>query len=86
MLPKLLEICRRYLISSGQTADNGKKLNESLNRVGTEMNVEKTKIMSLENTQIVIDNQNIKIVNQYIYFGYTLKPQISSSKKLNGIG
>lgn len=37
------------------------------------MNLTKTQIMSLENTQMVIDNHNIEYVDHYIYHHHTVK-------------
>lgn len=49
------------------------QLNESSKKVGLKINLNKTKTMSSENTQIVTENHIIENVDQYVYFRQTLK-------------
>jgi Reverse transcriptase (RNA-dependent DNA polymerase) len=49
-----------------------RELNHASKQVGLKMNIQKTKIMSQENTEPTIDNQQIENVSHYIYLGHNI--------------
>lgn len=49
------------------------QLHQESRKVGLKMNMTKTKIMSDEDNPVVIENQTIENVSEYIYLGHTIK-------------
>jgi len=49
------------------------ELKEASQKVGLKMNLQKTKIMSPDNIQVVIDNHTLERVDEYIYLGHNIK-------------
>lgn len=49
------------------------ELKEAFQKVDLKINLQKTKIMSPDNIQIVIDNHTLERVDEYIYLGHNIK-------------
>lgn len=50
-----------------------KELQQTSKTVGLTMNIRKTKIMSTDNIDVIIENQPIEVVNEYNYLGHIIK-------------
>lgn len=49
------------------------ELAQTSHQVGLEMNISKTKVMSLDEIQVAIGNQNLEQVAEYVYLGHLIK-------------
>jgi hypothetical protein len=56
-----------------QLKDMIKELQDASSKIGLEMNVDKTKILSPTQEKISINNKNIEVVNDYVYLGHKIK-------------
>jgi len=58
---------------AGELEEMLQELKEASQAVGLKMNLQKTKIMSPNDIQVVIDNHTLGRVDEYMYLGHIIK-------------